>query len=107
MNGIGPGGDATGLGETATLHLKVQAASWVDVDQIDVVVDGEITTISILPEDADALNPAIRFEKDIQIDVSTSPSAFVVVAAYGDSDLAPVHDGRIPFGVSNPIYLSR
>ena len=24
---------------------------------------------------------------------------FVVVAAYGDSDLEPVHPGRIPFGV--------
>tara|TARA_R110002073_G_scaffold332410_1_gene518255 strand:- start:47435 stop:50026 length:2592 start_codon:yes stop_codon:yes gene_type:complete len=104
---VGPGGDATGLGETATLSITIQAASWIDVDSIDVVVDGETTTIDILPLDANLLNPAIRFEKDITIDVSNSPNAYVVVAAYGDTDLAPVHDGRIPFGVSNPIYLSR
>ncbi len=107
VGGVGPGGDATSLGETASLSIRVQAASWVDVDSIDVIVDGESTTIDILPEDANALNPAIRFEKDITIDVSSSPNAYVVVAAYGDSDLAPIHDGRIPFGVSNPIYLSR
>ncbi|MCP4446128.1 MAG: carboxypeptidase regulatory-like domain-containing protein [Myxococcales bacterium] len=107
VNNIGPGGEATGLGATATLHLRVQAASWVDVDSIDLVVDGVISTIDILPSDADALNPANRFEKEIPIDVSTSPNAYVLVAAYGDSSLAPVHEGRIPFGVSNPIYLSR
>ena len=107
VNGIGPGGDAEGLGATTTLHVRVQAASWVDVDAIDVVVDGVITTIAILPEDADAGTPTIRFEKDLTIDVSTNPNAYVVVAAYGDTALEPVHEGRIPFGVSNPIYLSR
>jgi len=107
VDGVGPGGDATGLGETATLHVKIQAASWIDVDSIDVVVDGVISTIDIAPGDADLLNPAIRFEQDLVIDVTANPNAYVVVAAYGDSELAPIHDGRIPFGVSNPIYLSR
>lgn len=107
VNGVGPGGEAAGLGAAATLHVRVQAAAWIDVDSIDVVVDGVVSTIEILPEDADPVNPANRFEKDIAIDVSTNPNAYVIVAAYGDEDLAPVHDGRIPFGVSNPIYLSR
>ncbi len=105
--GVGPGGDATGLGASTTVRIQVQAASWIDVDSIDLVVDGEITTIDILPADADPMNPTLRFDQEITIDVSTDPNAYVIVAAYGDQALEPVHRGRIPFGVSNPIYLSR
>ena len=88
------------------VHVRVRAASWVDVDRIDLVVDGEITTIDIEPEDADLSEPAIRFEKDLSIDVPNSAS-YVIVAAYGDDDLAPLHPGRAPFGVTNPIFISR
>ncbi|MBL4633940.1 MAG: carboxypeptidase regulatory-like domain-containing protein, partial [Kofleriaceae bacterium] len=107
VNGVGPGGDATGLGANTQLHLVVQAASWVDVDSIDIVVDGVTTTIAILPADADPTDPSIRFEKDIDIAVSSDPNAYVIVAAYGDQTLEPVHRGRIPFGVSNPIFLAQ
>jgi hypothetical protein len=30
-----------------------------------------------------------------------------VLAAYGDRALDPVHPGRIPFGVTNPIFIGR
>ncbi len=107
VGSIGPGGDATGLGTTTDVHIRVQAASWVDVDSIDLVVDGVITTIPIVPGDANIGDPAIRFEKDVSISVSTDPNAYVVVAAYGNADLEPVHPGRIAFGVSNPIFLGQ
>jgi hypothetical protein len=107
VNGVGHGGMATGLGATTNVNIKVQAASWVDVDSIDLVVDGVISTIDILPEDANVADPAIRFEKDVAISVSQDPSAYVIVAAFGDAALEPVHPGRIAFGVSNPIFLSR
>ncbi len=107
VNGVGHGGVASGLGATTNLNIKVQAASWVDVDSIDVVVDGIISTIDILPGDANMVNPAIRFEKDVVISVSQDPSAYVIVAVYGSDALEPVHPGRIAFGVSNPIFLSQ
>lgn len=107
VNGIGPGGQADGLGATTQLHLVIQAASWVDLDSIDIVVDGVVTTLPVLSEDADAMNPTIRFDKNIDINVSTDPNAYVIVAAYGDQPLEPVHRGRLPFGVSNPIFLSQ
>lgn len=107
VNGVGPGDEAFGLDSTATLHLRVQAASWIDVDSLDIVVDGDLFTLDILPDDAAPGNPTIRFDGDIAIDVSTDPGAYVLVAAYGDAALEPVHPGRIPFGVSNPIFLSR
>jgi hypothetical protein len=102
---VGPGEEASGLGDQALVHVRVQAASWVDVDAIDIVVDGEtIDTIAILPGDADPQNPAVRFEKDVAVPVAAGGS-YVIVAAYGDSSLEPVHPGRMPFGVTNPIFL--
>ena len=103
----GPGDEVTGAGVRATLHVRVQAASWVDVDELVVVVDGaERETIPILPGDADPTNPAIRFEEDLDVDVaSDADGSYVIVAVYGDSALEPVHPGRIPFGVTNPIFL--
>ncbi|MFK7986979.1 MAG: CehA/McbA family metallohydrolase [Sandaracinaceae bacterium] len=103
----GPGEEASGLGETAMVSVRVQAASWVDVDRIDVVVDGEVTeTIDILAEDADPLVPTTRFTEDISVPVAAAGS-YVILAAYGDRALEPVHRGRIPFGVTNPIFLAR
>jgi hypothetical protein len=29
----------------------------------------------------------------------------VIIAARGDAALEPVHPGRLPFGVTNPIFL--
>jgi hypothetical protein len=90
------------------VHVRVQAASWVDVDAIDVVVDGMlVATIAIDAGDADPGNPVIRWEGDIDVDVAAGMGSYVIVAAYGDSTLEPVHPGRIPFGVTNPIFLAR
>jgi hypothetical protein len=104
----GPGDEVTGAPSTVTVHVKVQAASWIDVDAIDLVVDGEtVDTIAIAPGDADPANPAVRFEKDLSIDVAPGKGSYVIVAAYGDSAMEPVHPGRMPFGVTNPIFLTR
>lgn len=108
VDGVGPGGDATGLGATAQVSIRVQAASWVDVDAIDVVVDGAVVaTIPIAPQDADPQNPAIRYDAEYQIDVAGGMGSYVIVAAYGNASLGPVHPGDTPFGVTNPIFLSR
>ncbi|MCB9596906.1 MAG: carboxypeptidase regulatory-like domain-containing protein [Sandaracinaceae bacterium] len=102
-----PGDEATGLGERTDVRVRVQAASWIDVDAFDVVVDGAIVeTIAIRPEDADPLVPTVRFDGTVSVPVGET-HGFVLVAAYGDGLLDPVHPGRVPFGVTNPIFLSR
>jgi hypothetical protein len=107
VGGVGPGGDATGLGATANVDIVVQAALWVDVDTLEIIVDGvSVATIAILPEDADAGNPVIRYQASLPIDVAAN-GGYVIVVAYGDEELEPVHPGRRPFGVTNPIFLSR
>lgn len=105
----GPGDDVTVGGPTATVHIRVQAPSWVTADFLDIVVDGQIVdTISILPGDADAENPVIRWEGDVEVTVDDGAlGSFVIVAAYGNGTLEPVHRGERPFAVSNPIFVGR
>lgn len=106
VGAAGPGDTATGQGPTANVDVTVQAATWVDVDAIDVVVDGAVVdTIPILPEDADPANPVVRWRGTIPVTVSASGMGFVIIAAKGDAPLEPVHPGRMPFGVTNPIFL--
>jgi hypothetical protein len=106
VGAAGPGDTASGLGTMADVAIEIQAALWVDVDAFDVVVDGEIVdTITIMPGDADPSNPVLRWSGVIQVPVSATGNGFVVIAAYGSDALEPVHPGRIPFGVTNPIFL--
>ncbi|MBT8491760.1 MAG: CehA/McbA family metallohydrolase, partial [Deltaproteobacteria bacterium] len=104
IGGAGPGEDATGT----QLDIKVQAPTWVDVDTIEVLVDGQVVqTITILPEDADPIDAANRWEDTVTISPQAGGS-HVIVAAYQSSggNLSPVHPGRRPFGVSNPIFVT-
>lgn len=100
-----PGDTTTGAGSPMTVDVTVQAASWIDVDAIDVVVDGEtVDTITVMPADAVA-GTAIRWRGAIPVQVRAA-GGFVVIAAYAQRTLAPVHPGRIPFGVTNPIFVT-
>ena len=102
----GPGDTTTGAGSTQLVDVTVQAASWIDVDAIDVVVDGEtVDTIPIVPADADPSNPVIRWRGQVPVTVRAT-GGFVVIAAYGDAPLEPVHPLRVPFGVTNPIFVT-
>lgn len=101
----GPGDTTTGAGSPQMVDVTVQAASWIDVDAIDVVVDGEtVDTISVMPQDAVA-GTAIRWRGQVPVTVRAT-GGFVVIAAYAQRALEPVHPGRVPFGVTNPIFVT-
>lgn len=103
--GVGPGGTASGLGTDTNVHLRVRAAAWVDVDAIEIVVDGQ--TLATLDVAADCTqNGVVRCELDYPIAVGAANS-YVVVAAYGNQTMEPVMRGRIPFGATNAIFLER
>jgi hypothetical protein len=101
IDGARPGDTATGVGATAAVHVRVQAATWIDADSIDVVIDG--VTVQTIPLTGTGVT---RFDDTIDVPVAAAGS-WVVFAAYGDTALDPVHPGRIPFGVTNPIFLQR
>lgn len=105
--GEGPGDTVTGTGPRAQLRVIVRAATWIDVDSLEVIVDGRTTeTIAIRPEDADPSDPTVRLDAIIEADVAPAGS-FVIVHVAGSDPLEPVHPGRAPFAVSNPIFLRR
>lgn len=102
----GPGDTTTGAGSPLDVDVIVRAATWVDVDTIEVVVDGQtVDTIPILPGDADPTDATIRWSGKIPI-TTAAVGGFVVIAAYGDRTLEPVHPNRKPFGVANPIFVT-
>jgi hypothetical protein len=94
----------TGAGSPMMVDVVVRAATWIDVHTIEVVVDGQtVDTIPIMPGDADPGDPAVRWRGAISVQPAAA-GGFVVIAAYGDRKLDPVHN-RTPFGVTNPIFV--
>ncbi len=96
------GDTATGVGTTAMVRVRVQAPSWIDVDSLEVYVDGALADTIPLAGATDVM----RFDDDIAVEVAPTGS-YVVFHAKGDQPLDPVHAGRTPFGVTNPIFLER
>jgi len=100
-----PGDTTTGAGSPQQVDVTVQAATWVDVTSLEVIVDGQtVDTIPIMPADADPTNAVVRFHKQLPVQVRAT-GGFVVIAAYGTKALDPVHPGKIPFGVTEPIFV--
>ncbi len=100
-----PGDTTTGAGSPMNVDVTIRAATWVDVDAIEVIVDGvTVDTIPITVADRDPTDPTIRYAKPVPIQVAAT-GGFVIIAAYGDANLEPVHPGRKPFGVTNPIFV--
>jgi len=100
-----PGDTTTGAGSPQQVDVEIQAATWIDVTALEVIVDGQtVDTIPIMPGDADPTNAVVRLRRRIPIQTRAT-GGFVIIAAYGTKPLEPVHPGRIPFGVSEPIFV--
>ena len=105
LGSAGPGETVVGAGSPMQVAVTIRAATWIDVDAIDVVVDGQtVDTIPIMPGDADPGDATIRYNKTVTIQTAAT-GGFVVIAAYGNAPLEPVH-ARTPFGVTNPIFVT-
>jgi len=89
------------------VHLQVQAADWVPVEQVILVANGE--TVATLPLEApgqvDASHPAVRFDGD----VSVSPTAdtwYAAVATGPESEnMGPVFRGCRAVGMTNAVQV--
>ncbi len=101
----GPGSTHPTAATRESIQLTVQAASWIDATTLRVYENGVLSRT--LPLAApDPAHPVVRFSGAIDIDVPVG-GAWVVLVASGERSLAPVHPGRKPFGVTNPIFFSR
>jgi hypothetical protein len=88
-----------------TLTVDVQSASWIKAKELEVIVNGEtLATEPLLPQESPG--PAKRYRNEIKVKRDPGKAHnWVVIHARGEGDLAPLHPGRRPFAVSNPIFL--
>ncbi|MCB9615471.1 MAG: CehA/McbA family metallohydrolase [Sandaracinus sp.] len=95
---VQPGDEVTSAMTRESVRVRVQAAPWIDVDVLEVYVDGELAqSIPI-----DASTEVVRFDESIEVE-----GDWVVFHAKGDQDLSPAIPGRMPFGVTQPIFFVR
>ncbi len=105
--GEGPGDTISTGGNPVPLSVVVEAPSWVSPpDVLEVIVDGD--TVETLPLVAEpGAGTAQRFVANVTVTpTSSSAQSFVVLHVRGTGDLAPLHPGKKPFAVSNPILLT-
>jgi len=106
-------GDSVQLPKTgATLNIKVQCANWLDVNRVEVFVNGQMRpelsrTRATHPSDFD--QGVVKFEQSLPLDFKED--SFVIVAAIGERlqlgrVMGDKEGKRQPVVVSNPIFVS-
>jgi hypothetical protein len=100
-------------------HLRVRAAPWIDVTQVEIVVGGRITQTFDVPSRPTEIGPergsleeaqarTVRFDHDLDISVGPD-NGWIMVVARGERKL----DDVLPFmpvpplAFTNPVYVVR
>lgn len=104
--GKGPGDTVATTGGKATFSVTVEGPSFVGADTLETIVNGvTVATEPLMPIGA---GPSKRFMNEVTVSIDpAAPRNWVVFHAKGEGDLAPLHPGRRPFAVSNPVLLSK
>jgi hypothetical protein len=118
--GVGPGGLATinGSPSTITLNVTILATDWMPVDEIRVIVNGQVATTLYSPktELAQSEEDYRYFIGTIEVPISAGKDAWLVVEAGVPIETSgsyrfgsPWHSqmkGIYPIAITNPIFLS-
>lgn len=109
--GQGPGNTIAGANVAGeSVHVRVQAPPWVTADRLRVFANGVLVqTIPLDGTSPGVSAPAIRYESDIVVPVAATGRSWVVFVADGATPMSDVYPqgtaGRMPFGVTNPIFF--
>lgn len=101
--GVGPGGRAS----AGAYEIIVQSPTWIAAESLETIVDGiSVSTQPLVPLPILDPNGGHRYTTTVQVTPTDSrPRHWVVFHAKGANDLAPLHPGKKPFAVSNPIFF--
>jgi hypothetical protein len=103
IDGHPMGSTFSAAGGRVDLHVRVQAASWVDCDRVKVVVNGGVADVIDVPP----IREALRLDRTIE--VALTADSWIALLVEGDEPMAPiVHDtGRPvrPLAVTNPVWV--
>jgi hypothetical protein len=104
--GVGPGGEIKTAGPH-TFNIVVQSPRWLSATRLEVIVDGETTETIELRETMTVPPQGRRYEATVNVAArSMRPQHWVLFhASTPGKDLSPLHPGRKPFAVSNPIFF--
>ncbi len=119
IGGDGPGDDVVTTEDPIHAHVRVRAAPWVDVSQVQIVANGRIVQTFDVPSrptqlgnEAGSLEEAqartVRFDRDIDIAVGEA-NGWVQVIARGErrmDDVLPFMPVP-PLAFTNPMYIVR
>jgi hypothetical protein len=94
-------GDTVALtGDTLQIHARVAAASWIDVDALDVLINGKVEqTIPLVRGDGSVL-----FDDDIALALPAQ-DAWIALSVRGDQRHGVWARGRPSFALTNPIFV--
>ncbi|MEC9475723.1 MAG: CehA/McbA family metallohydrolase [Planctomycetota bacterium] len=86
-----------------SLKTTVQAADWIDVDRVLVIVDGDIVETIPVPDTREV----VRLIDSRKIPVRTD--GWIALRVEGDDDLDPIVPGKkrpiLPIAITNPVYV--
>lgn len=95
------GDTATLAGDLVSVDVHIEAPSWMDVDQVQLIVNGQLMKTQPLITTQDVL----RFEGTLTASVSPGQDAWVVVATSGDQPHGIWARNRASFAFTNAIYI--
>ena len=100
--GKGPGETVRGAGNRLPARLRVRAAPWIDVTEVEVLVGPQARRVRWLP--AKKTRDVVRV--DAAFDLVLPKKTFVVVVARGERELPNVFQPKIrPYAFTNPIWI--
>lgn len=95
-----PGDTVVAREDAVTLRVRVEAAPWIDVDQVEVYRNGALERVLPVPVTSDV----VRFDAAVRLPAARG---YVVVVARGDAEMdavLPTLHAR-PFAFTNPIWI--
>jgi hypothetical protein len=119
IEGVHPGDEVISRADPLHGHLRVRAAPWIDVSEIEVVVGGRVAQTFEVPSRPTQIGPepgtleeaqarTVRFEAPVEISVGPD-NGWVMIIARGRrrmDDVLPFMPCP-PLAFTNPVYVTR
>jgi len=113
VNGQLPGSEVTKTDGKISVTVKVQAPDWIPVDELRVVVNGEV----VKTIDLSSSTGVVRFSDTLEVNVPDEPNSFVLVecgasldkiasGVFPTGDFALVYPGIQPIAFTNPFFVN-
>ena len=96
--------------ETLDIHIDVQATSWIDLDRVRIIQNGdEVASVDFMKEQVAWCRGMESSHFRPRIRVAIPRDCWIVAIAQGDTPMMPfvMHDDRdvLPIAIANPIYI--